>query len=367
MDELDFLKRNRSRLNQMFQLRWLENRTLDGDAFLQQFQHFAGLYLQAPESSEAGGKLLSPSKGQGHSESRSQGQSRSKSKGNGGSAARHDSENLDRVLLSIYGTLLRLQGNRIWSDNEQAKAVLASALQDFSQVMTARPEDFLPRVLNACFYLQRHSVDPHRWWTLCSRLGAIEEHYVPDRERFFRILSSLSWPAGMSHFRLSALEVLHDLNQEEVSLLFPRINNIESFRKWILDMKSNPWAGLQSTEPIVLGGFAGFGKSFRLPPRLLGFDARGALHVTDGVDRYLVFVDRFGSQVIQNRQAIRDLNSSEEPDTSRLEMSVSAGLKDDLKRAGVAVPAQFSQTLHFAHTRFLVSEDSHYLWAVPEA
>ena len=337
----EFLKYHRDRLNQEFRIRWLQNKSLDGAAFLDSFTSLASGFLNRPAS-----RTLAAD--QKHS-----------------------------ALLGAYLLLLEVPG----TTQAGHRSLLSRAMQSFPLIAGLDGRGFLARIYNYAHNLIRFHVDPERWWVLVEKISFLDSEYAREgaagnRERFYRLVAALGYLAGMTHLRFSALEVLQQMDDREASALFPKVAP-EDLRQWLIRLSEFPFAGLKQPEPILLGGYQGMqemvsgARGFNRPPSLLGFSReQGALLVSDQTQNYLVFVDRFGSQVLAlaGNGAANEIKlaASERSEKNSLGAGQQADCIKKLKNARLPVPGKVRDATLWNGVAYLSCEDSHYLWAVPQ-
>ncbi len=326
----EFLRSNRDELNQLYRLEWLQNRNLDGAAFLQSFESLATSYLNANHTA--------------------------------GSADRKPG------LMGLYRMLLLAQPSRSW--NSRMEKLLESALNLYPAVASDQGQLFLSRIYNAAHSLSQHGLDPQRWWLLMKKLAGANVDYTGENaNRFYRLAAALSYLAGMIHLRSSALIELQNMNEEEAKAIFPRVQPKE-LRTWISHLKRDPWAGLSSPEPFITGGYQGFssfntpgGGTFFRPPEFLRVEEESqAILLTDSHRNYLLFADRFGSQIIPRPITDEEQKESERPDAVPEDL-LKVALKS-IKKYALPEPSGISAILH-RKTVICLSEDSHFVWVVP--
>ncbi len=117
------------------------------------------------------------------------------------------------------------------------------------------------------------------------------------KEEAFALGRLAAWTLGMAEWRIPALDGCELLSDRQLASLFPYgRSQLESARE-------NPWAIPGDYTGGRLGGFAGYGGPFLLPPhcrRLEGTDALGStgLILHDQRRAFLLFSDSFGSRLI---------------------------------------------------------------------
>ncbi|MCB1169357.1 MAG: hypothetical protein KDK25_03435 [Leptospiraceae bacterium] len=358
MNELEaFLRAHREPLNQRFRIRWLEKRSISGKDFLNEYKQVAEAFLEALAS------LPSPVASAPGQEKQQEGPA------NQISAAQRESS-----LLELYDLLLDLQGHRLWNEEASLREIPELVFQSFPRLSAGHCGALLSRAINIGFNIQRFGIEPRRWWTLLKRFGPMDSEYSSDtgaRNRFFRLMGAMGWLAGLSQFRLSAIAVLESMSEEEGRALFPSVKTSDSLKRWLGEMKQNPWAGLSEPSPLVLGGFRGFGYQFYNPPRIVGPDSSGGILLRDSRQTYLAFADRFGAQIVaspteetiapdQQNHSREESGGDADMDTAAIKKCIAA-----IKTAGLPLPEKFRSSRLYMNTGFLVSEDSHYLWVVP--
>ncbi|MCB1137539.1 MAG: hypothetical protein KDK23_02245 [Leptospiraceae bacterium] len=347
-----FLKAHRERLNQRFRIRWLEKRSISGDDFLREYKHLAEAFIGALTSLQndaaTGRSIQTPEVGPENQISDSK---------------------IETTLFELYDLVLDLQGHRLWNEDASLRDIPGLIFASFPRLSANHCDEFLSRAINVGFNLKKSSIEVQRWWTLLKRFAPMDSQYSREkasRERFFRLMGALGWLAGLSQFRLSALSVLDSMSEEEGRALFPSVKSPESLRRWLVEMQDNPWAGLADPSPIVLGGFRAFGYQFRNPPRILGADNSGGLLLRDSHQTYLVFADRFGAQIVGLGSDGQAGSTEENPgplaelDGAALKECISA-----IKKADLPLPEKFHGSHSHLKTRFLVSEDSYFIWVIP--
>ena len=328
-----FLRNHRDELNQEFRMAWLQNRKLNGQQFLQDFQSLANSFLS--KSSISG-------------------------------------VDIESGLRTIYQVLLRVHPGRSW--NEKNASLLMAAVSTFPAMTGRHGTDFLSRIFNASFSMVERSLEPEKWWQLLSKLSFRDSHYAGEAPgRFFRIAASISYLAGMTHLRDSAISQLQNLDAEECQALFPRAEP-QKLKLWLGRLLDDPWAD-QNISPLLIGGYQGFtdnpmiqaGQGFARPPVMVGVSATYNVPLVSDSNRfYLIFADRFGAQIVPVGDSVANSIAPDgRPEKLRASREVLDSAHTILKKSKLPMPARFQSHIIWKKTLFAVSEDSHFIWVVP--
>ncbi len=117
------------------------------------------------------------------------------------------------------------------------------------------------------------------------------------KEEVFALGRLAAWTLGMAELRIPALDGCELLSDRQLASLFPYSRSqLESARE-------NPWAIPGDYTGGRLGGFAGYGGPFLLPPHcrnLKGTDTHGStgLILHDQKRAFLLFADSFGCRLV---------------------------------------------------------------------
>ncbi len=163
--------------------------------------------------------------------------------------------------------------------------------------LTADPRVLVASVTNALANLEEStSGRPGRWTEIMVAVAGRE----PTVGELLRAGQVGAWRCGMAPYREGALEIAGGLGEDLLALA------LGATPAELARMGADPWFDPGNPParpgPIRVGGFRGFGGTFLRPPTLT-LDPTGRVVADDGVERWLVFADCFGSAVIRAGEA----------------------------------------------------------------
>jgi hypothetical protein len=232
-------------------------------------------------------------------------------------------EGLDRVLDALYRASLELFVRRLLGPSARrpelngadvttpVERVWLELLPKLPGLVALAPRRVTAALANAAYNLgQASSARPDEWF---GRMLAVSEH-CHDVETLFKAGQVAAWRSGLPHFRQGAIAAAKDLDLSLLGLLLGPISLPASTaaaanamaasqtQALLTALEQRRFAGSGATPKLEcvarLGGFSGFGGTFKRPPLLI--NSGKALLAVDAESTWEVHADAFGA-LLQRR------------------------------------------------------------------